>query len=214
MRSIVLAAIALVVCVATADAQSAAAQTGGYAEGFFQASFGNVTSQSFGAEGGIAIVPDLMVFVEAGRTRDAATSDIGASAQKIAGSLSGQQSGVSYAVKQPVTYFDAGIRWYAPVQNPNIQPYAMAGFGLAHVEQNAQFFVNGTDVTANLQQYSIVLGSDLSGSVNKALLTLGGGVAVPVWHQVVADLQFRYGRIFSDPGMNMTRAGVGIGVQF
>jgi len=214
MRSMVLAAIGLLACAAAADAQSAAAQTGGYAEGFIQSSFGNVTSQSFGAEGGIAIVPDLMVFVEGGRTRDVATADIGLAAQKIAGSLSQQTAGVSYSVKQPVTYVDAGVRWYAPVQNPKIQPYAMAGLGFAHVEQNARFLVNGTDVTCNLQQYSIVLGSDLSGSVNKALLVLGGGVGVPVWRQVVADFQFRYGRIFTDPGINMSRAGVGIGVQF
>jgi opacity protein-like surface antigen len=214
MRSIVLAAIGLAVCTGTARAQAAAAQTGRYVEGFIQSSFGNVTSQSFGAEGGMAVMPDLMVFAEIGRTRDVATADIGAAAQQIAASLSQQQSGVSYSVKQPVTYLDAGVRWYAPVQNPKIEPYVMAGLGLAHVEQDAHFFINGTDVTANLRQYSVVLGTDLSGSVNKALMILGGGVGVPIWQNVVADLQFRYGRIFSDPGINMSRAGIGVGIRF
>lgn len=214
MRLVVAVTMGVLAFAAAADAQSTPFRTAGYAEGFIQSSFGNVTSQSFGAEAGVRIVPDLQIFVEGGRTRDVATADLGTGAQKIAGSLGQSQSGVSYSVKQPVTYVDAGLRWLAPVSNPKIQPYVMAGAGFAQVKQDARFMVNGTDVTDNLQQYSIVLGTDLSGSVTKALMTLGGGVEVPVWHRVVADLQFRYGRIFSDPGINMSRAGLGVGVRF
>ncbi len=214
MRLAMAVTVGVLVCAASASAQSTPFRTQGYVEGFAQSAFGNVTSQSFGVEAGVRIVPDLQIFAEGGRTRDIATADIGTAAQKIAGSLAQLQSGVSYSVKQPVSYIDAGLRWLAPVSNPNIQPYVLAGVGVAQVKQDVHFTVNGTDVTSNLQQYSIVLGTDLSGSFNKPLMVLGGGVEVPLWHRLVADLQFRYGRIFADPGINMSRAGLGLGVRF
>ena len=47
------------------------------------------------------------------------------------------------------------------------------------------------------------------------MLTLGGGVAWPLWQRVVVDFQYRYGRIFTeDQGTNVNRAGVGLGVRF
>jgi opacity protein-like surface antigen len=200
---------------AVAEAQTSAPPPDrGYAEGFIQSAFGNVTSQSYGAEVGIAVTPFVQVFVEGGRTRDVAGTDIGSAAQQVAAALAQTQSAVSYTVKQPVTFVDAGIKYNIPIESTKVQPYAIGGFGIAQVKQDVTFTVNGTDVTSNLQQYGVVLGSDLSGSSNKALLVLGAGATVPVWHQLVADLQFRYGRIFSDPGINMSRAGIGLGVRF
>jgi opacity protein-like surface antigen len=78
-----------------------------------------------------------------------------------------------------------------------------------------RFLVGGTDVTANLAQYGVVLGSDLSGTFTKPMLTLGGGVAWPFGQRVTADLQYRFGRIFADnQGINVNRVGVGVGVRF
>jgi hypothetical protein len=39
-------------------------------------------------------------------------------------------------------------------------------------------------------------------------------VAWPVWEKLVVDFQYRYGRVFTSEGLNMNRAGVGIGVRF
>jgi opacity protein-like surface antigen len=88
---------------------------------------------------------------------------------------------------------------------------------VAKVKQNATFTVGGTDVTSTLAQapYNVQLGSDLSGTFTKPMLVLGGGVVWPVWHQIHVDLQYRYGRIFADDGaINVSRAGIGIGVGF
>ncbi|HTK29520.1 MAG TPA: hypothetical protein VL309_08215 [Vicinamibacterales bacterium] len=209
--------IGLLAAAGTAQAQTKTAITSdqGYAEGFIQSAFGNVTSQSFGLELGYTVMPNLQVFVEGGRTRDVATPAIGAAAAAIAGGLSQTQTGVSYSVKQPVTFGDAGVRYLIDLDNPKFTPYVLAGVGIAQVEQNVRFLVNGTDVTDTIQQFGVTLGSDLSGHFTKALIVLGGGISVPVWRQVVGDLQFRYGRIFAEgQGINMSRAGLGIGIRF
>ncbi len=92
-----------------------------------------------------------------------------------------------------MAFGNVGVRWLIPVADSKIQPYVMAGGGIAKVSQNATFTVGGTDVTGNLSQYNIVLGSDLSGSFTKPMFVLGGGVAYPVWQQLVLDFQFRFG---------------------
>src|SRR6059036_2118160 len=60
----------------------------GYVEIVGQSATGNVTSQSFGVEAGVAIAPRLMVFVEAGKTNDVSPAALGAAAQRVAGGIS------------------------------------------------------------------------------------------------------------------------------
>jgi opacity protein-like surface antigen len=102
--------------------------------------------------------------------------------------------------------------------NSAAQPYVLAGIGAARLKRDVAFTVGGTDVTANLaqDQYgNITLGSDLSGSETKAMFVLGGGLAWAAWQRLNLDLQFRYGRIMAaDAGINVIRAGIGIGVRF
>jgi opacity protein-like surface antigen len=44
---------------------------------------------------------------------------------------------------------------------------------------------------------------------------VGVGVGVPVGSMVIIDLQYRYGRVAaSDGGLNINRAGIGVGVRF
>ena len=117
-----------------------------------------------------------------------------------------------------MTFFDAGLRFsfYAPGSS-KLDPYVLAAFGAATVKQDVRFTVAGNDVTSTLAQapYLIVLGSDLSGSFTKPMLVVGGGVAYPIWKQLVLDFQVRYGRVFAaDQGINIGRAGLGVGVRF
>jgi opacity protein-like surface antigen len=204
--------------VARAQGAPAATDDKGYVEVVGQSAFSDVTSQSYGVEGGITIRPHLQIYVEFGRTLNVSPSALGAGAQTIAGAISRYQSNVGYSAKEPATFFTGGIRYAFDVHGSKVQPYVLAGAGVARLQRNVTFTVNGTDVTANLaqDQYgNVVLGSDLSGSETKAMFALGGGLAIPVWQMVVIDLQVRYGHIFaSDAGINLTRAGVGIGVRF
>jgi opacity protein-like surface antigen len=91
----------------------------------------------------------------------------------------------------------------------------MLGGGVARVKQDATFSVGGTDVTDNLQQYFVVLGTDLSGTVTKPMFSLGIGVAWPAWKQLLLDFQYRYGRIcVEDQGISINRIGLGLGFRF
>jgi hypothetical protein len=87
---------------------------------------------------------------------------------------------------------------------------------LASVKQDVAFTVGGADVTSNLAgQYGVQLGSDLSGSFTKPMLVAGAGAMWPVWQRLVIDAQFRFGRVFTDEGgLNIGRAGIGVGVRF
>jgi len=215
MRVLGATLVAAVLMTAGARAQSAGVMDdSGYVEGVAQSAFGNVTSQSFGGEAGITIRPALQVFIEAGHVRDAAPPSIGAGAQAIAGVLADAQPlPVDFSVKQPVTFGAAGLRYLVSIGRP-FTPYVLAGGGVAQVKHDVFFSVGGSDVTASLEDYKIVLGTDLSGSATKALLVIGGGVAWPAWQRLVIDFQYRYGRIFTDPGSNLNRAGVGVGFRF
>jgi len=226
MRSGVCGIVAALALGGVAQAQSAATASRsadrGYAEFVAQSAFGNVTSQSYGGEIGFTVVPHLQVFVEAGKTRDVATPEISAAAQAIAGGLTlleprvnGQPVVVGYSVKEPVTFFAAGMRYLPAMVGAKAQPYVMGGFGGAKVSQNVAFTVGGTDVTGTLPQFGVVLGTDLSGELTSPLLILGGGVTYPLWTRVILDFQLRFGRIFAEETpINVTRAGIGVGLRF
>jgi len=200
-----------------ARAQSATSDKG-YIEGVGQSAFGNVTSQSFGVEGGFTVRPRLQVFVEAGKTRDAAPTGLGTAAQAMAGALSQSLSNVAFTVKEPVTFFDAGIRYaLTPPGQGRVQPYVMGGAGVASMTKNVAFLVAGSDVTSSLSQapYYITLGSDLTGSSTKAMIVGGGGAMIGLYKQLVFDIQVRIGYILAeDEAITIGRVGAGIGFRF
>ena len=156
----------------------------------------------------------LQVFVDAGYVRDAAPSALGTDAQVITTFLSQTQNNVGFRGKEPVTFGLAGLR-YVVASSSKLEPYLLVGGGLAQVKKDVSFTIGGNDVTSGLQQLGAVLGTDLSGSETKPMLTVGVGVVWPVWQNLIVDFQYRYGRVFtSDQGLNVSRAGVGIGVRF
>jgi opacity protein-like surface antigen len=214
MRHVFAAVVGAALVSNVAYAQTAAEPGQGYVEVVAQSAFGNVTSQSYGVELGYTVESNVQVFLEAGRTRDVATAQLGDAAELIAGALSQTQSGVSFTVREPVTFGAAGAKYLFDT-GTRVMPYALAGFGVAHVKHDVAFAVGGTDVTSSISQYGIVLGTDLSGSFTKPMLVFGVGATYPAWRQLVLDFQFRYGRIFApDQGINVSRAGIGVGYAF
>ena len=94
-----------------------------------QSAFGNVTSQSYGGEFGYALWRDTQVFVEGGIIRNVATPSLSGGAQTIAGALTQLQSEpVAYSVKQPVTFFAAGVRYPWRVTDLLIRAGVALGF--------------------------------------------------------------------------------------
>ena len=78
------------------------------------------------------------------------------------------------------------------------------------------FTIGGTDVTSSLATtYGVQLGTDLSGSYTKPMIVAGAGAMWQGWQRLVVDAQFRFGRILAeDSGVNVSRAGIGVGVRF
>ncbi|HVO30792.1 MAG TPA: outer membrane beta-barrel protein [bacterium] len=186
----------------------------GYVEGVAQSSFGNVTSQSYGAEAGVAIGKYFQIYGEFGRMGDVATADLNTSAQAISGFLARTQTNVGYTAKEPAVFGIGGVKLLIPTGSPKVRPYVMAGFGGASLTKDVHFTVSGTDVTGNLAQYGVVLGTDLTGSATAGMLSIGGGVQWYAFRHLVIDVQYRYGQIFTDPSVPTNRAGVGVGVTF
>jgi hypothetical protein len=187
----------------------------GYVEAVAQSAFGNVTTQAYGVELGFNLQPEVRLFVEAGRVRNTAPADLTASAQAIATFLSQTQGTATFTASQPVNFGVAGVQYLFPTNSPSVTPYVMAGGGVAQVKKAVTFAVGGTDVTSTIGQLGVVLGTDLSGSAISPMIDFGGGVAWSPWKALIFDFQFRYGRVFAeDGGINVTRAGLGLGVRF
>jgi opacity protein-like surface antigen len=194
----------------TARAQSSAAPDTGYAEFFAQSAFGNVTSQAYGGEAGYTINPQLQVFGEFGWVRDTAPSSLAANAQKIATGIAAAAGTTNYSAKQPVTFGVGGVKFRLPLENSRVAPYVLAGGGIGAVKRDVTF----TTASGDASQYA-TLGSDLSGTESAFMLSLGGGVGIPLGSVVLVDVQYRYGRVFTaNEGLSINRAGVGLGVRF
>ena len=207
--------------VAQAQTGSAASviDSKGYVLGVAQSAFGNVTSQSYGAEVGVTVMKNVQVFGEFGQVRNVASPDLGTASQIIAGFLSQTQTGVGVSIKEPATFGVGGVKYLIPVTGAKVQPYVLGGFGVAKVSKNVAFTIGATDVTNSLSsQYGVVLGTDLSGEFTKPMIVVGGGVVWPIWQQLIVDFQVRFGSIFAEDdttsAITASRAGIGFGVRF
>ncbi len=214
MKSFVAGVFGFLALSGVAYAQPPAEATG-YIAGVAQSAFGNVTSQSFGVEGGWFYSPRLAVFAELGGMRDTAPSTIGPAAQVIANYLGSVQSQpVGYSVKQPVAFAAVGAR-YTLAENGKFHPYALVAVGAARVTRDVAFTVGGTDVTETLENYGVTLGTDLAGNTTKPMFTFGGGVAWMPRGAWQFDAGYRFSRISTDPtGTSVSRLGIGIGYRF
>jgi len=177
------------------------------------ATFGTKVSGWIGGEVGFRLSDAFDVFGEGGQMLDNTTNALQNDAQQIAGylgSATGQPS--SYTAKQPITYFDGGMRYNMRLER--MVPYIALGVGAARVSHDVHFFVNGTDVTGQLPSYGVALGTDLAGDVTKALVVIGIGTHVGFGERWFADIGYRYGRIFDTTPINTSRLLVGAGVTF
>jgi opacity protein-like surface antigen len=214
-RLTVTLAVVSVFGVGTAHAQTPAspAEPGaGYAEVTFGPTLGHKSGRAVGVEAGY-FVGDFGVFGEIGRMSDVATSDIEAKAQLIAGALN-----ATFQAKQPATYFDGGIVKRFSTSH-NVTPYALFGLGGAKVSNNVTFAIAGTDITSQLAQHGVQLGTDLSGGYTKLFVTLGAGAHVTLTSRLIADVSYRYGRIGQNAAseskaITTSRLQFGIGAKF
>jgi opacity protein-like surface antigen len=197
----------------SAQAQAApAADSKMYGEINFGPTLGHKSDAFVGVEVGRRVTDTLDVFVEAGHMGNVGTTDLDDRAAIIANHLGG-----TAATAFKVTYFDVGVRYNIDA-TPNIHPYVMAAFGVAHVSTDVAFSVNGTVIDPSS---TVQIGSDLSGSLNKPMFVFGFGVNVPFKTRYFGDLGYRYGQIFpktdnfeTDKSIPTQRVVLGVGVRF
>jgi opacity protein-like surface antigen len=210
---------AAVVCVTgTALAQSTSSPGTMAVEFTVGATLGNKSSSSFGGEFNYKLGTEWEAFVEIGRMRNVASGETDDRAESVARAI-----GASVSVASKATYFDAGVKYLFVPFLGGYQPYATLGFGAARVTQDVVFSVNNTALseTQLLDQYGVLLGSDLAGTTTKPLFLIGAGVSRNFMGQLFFDVSYRYGRIFAktgtiedDKGLNTQRVQVGVGIRF
>jgi len=214
MKPITFVLSATLLAAAPLAAQEAGGQNAqGYVTGVggFATSVGNTTG-SILAEGGVRVAPHVMVIGSIGRYSDLQselqpTLDGTTSALATTNGLT-----VTGGGSLPATTFSGGLRAEIPV-NDHVLPYVLGTIGVAHLTPQPAFTFSsgtmpdgstpavGTDVTAALT----TAGSFTTpASSNAFLLTLGGGVQVPVVPHWVVDVGYRYSRIAADSTLSAT----------
>jgi hypothetical protein len=183
-----------------------------YVDGFGGVTLGNTTSSTFGGEFGMKFGGAFEIFGEGGRMTDVTSSATEDGAAAIADYLGTLGMGTaSWTAKTPVNFGAAGLRYLFPAGR--LEPYVAATVGMANVERDTTFSLNGSDVTGSLPALGVALGEDLAGRSNNLLLTVGGGVRMP-FGAFLVDVGARYGRIFTDPGIDTFRIYAGAGIRF
>jgi len=197
-------------------ASSAAPAAGG--KYFFAANAGVVAVQNvaggIGGELGLHLSNRLDVFGETSWMQDVATRRRIDLAALVASSLqTSQGKPTSSDVDAAATYGGAGVR-YVLKTSGRIRPYVTGGAGGARVVLKPAFVVGGADVTANLSQYGVTLGRDLTGESSHAAFT--GGFGVQLLHgRWYGDVNVRVISIQTEgQATNVKRAGGGLGIRF
>jgi len=150
---------------------------------------------------------------EAAWAKDAVTRRRVEAATSVASFLQTTQGKAAVGtIEAPAFYGGGGIR--VMLSGGSTRPYIIGTGGVARLVLKPVFTLAGTDVTTNLTQYGITLGSDLTGEVTKP--AFGGGIGVIAdrgrWY---VDASFRVLSIQTEgQATNVLRAGGGIGFTF
>jgi opacity protein-like surface antigen len=207
----------LVLGAAAAEAQTPLTKDAGrYAEFTFGATAGHTTGALVGGEFGWPLNLTWDVFFEAGRMFNTKPASMDSSAGVIADYLIAVAGSASYEAKQPATYLDGGVRYKFPPTG-RFDPYIEGALGGAHVARNVTFIVNGASQSSQqlLDNYGVQLGTDLSGTETKPILTFGVGSRFRISNSLFGDVSYRYGRIFlAEAGLNTNRLQFGVGLKF
>jgi hypothetical protein len=167
-----------------------------------------------GGELGVRLNDRVEIFGEAAWLQNVVTRRRIQTAQTVASFLQQTQGGTASAtINAPAGYGGAGVRVML-TDGGSLRPYAVGEVGMARVTLRPAFMLGGTNVTTQLPQYGVTLGSDLTGQFTKAAFGAGAGVLVPrgTWY-IDASLRLTSIRTDGQP-TNVIRVGVGIGRRF
>jgi hypothetical protein len=128
---------------------------------------------AFGGEIGARLTPRLDVFGEVLDATDVATRRRIGTAMDVATALQASQGvAATGTLKAPAALFMGGVR-YVIHQSGDLRLFVQGVGGVARVTFQPAFTLAGADVTSQLTQFGVTLGSDLAGTTTKA--AFGGG---------------------------------------
>jgi hypothetical protein len=226
MRKMRMAAVvaAVVCCPLAAAAQTGAGSmkpaappvgtSGTYIGGFTGITAVQNVGAQFGGELGYQMSDRVSFFGEARWMQDVVTRrrlDLASSVATFVQTTQGASA--TGSVVAPSFYAGGGARIML-VTSGTIRPYVTGGAGVAHVVLKPQFTISGSDVSSNMTQYGVTLGSDLTGEMTKPAFQVGAGVLIPQGRWYISG-EFGLTSIQTpDQTTNVLRAGVGIGTRF
>lgn len=135
-------------------------------------------SGAAGLEGGVRVWRNLDAIGELGWIGNVATRKQLSAASGLAASLGATQNAVGTGeLTASALHIGFGARWVFEDMTPfGVRPYVLGTFGGARVKQDPTFTLNGSDVTATINQYGVTLGKDLAGTYWRNAVTGGVGV--------------------------------------
>ncbi len=201
---------------------------GGYVSGMggFASATGHTTGDVL-VEGGVRVAPHVMVIGNLGYFHNLLT-DLQPTLDTTTAALSNNQGLVlNGSGTLPAWYGTGGFRVEIPASKM-VLPYVLATAGAARLEPKARFtFASGTlpdGSTPDLGQdvtESIVTAGDFSAppASYAFMVTIGGGVQIPVASRWVLDAGYRYSRIAADSTLsasplNTNGMAFGLGYRF
>lgn len=221
MKKLVLAMTTLAVMTA---APLMAQTDRGYVAGFggFANAAGSTTADGLG-EAGVRVAPHLSVIGDVGRFRNLVPSEVQPAIDSTTTSLADTQ-GVTVLGTGTVTAWHAGggVRYDVPTGH-RVMPYVSGELGFARLMPKATFTLSngtlpdgttptiGTDITTQL-----VSAGDFTAPAasTAAMVTLGGGIEIPVARHLAVDAGYRYSRISTTTPVNAQGATFGVGYRF
>jgi opacity protein-like surface antigen len=189
--------------------------TGGFAAG------PDGTSRDTFGEAGVRVAPRLFVFGDIGQIHNLQPSAFQPIVDGTTALLSGTGLRVVGTAREPAWYSLGGVRYEAPAVR-RVSPYVFGGAGVARITPAAQFTYSsgtlpggtasaGDDVT---QQLTAMGDFTQPAATSAMMLSVGGGVAVPVARHVSVDVGYRYARIAADTPLHTQGATFGFGYRF
>jgi opacity protein-like surface antigen len=180
------------------------------------------TSGNVLGEVGYHLAPKLAVFGSFGRFHNLQPSDLQAAVTTSTTAASNEGLVIAGEARVPAWYSVGGLR-YDVLTRRGFTPYVLGGVGLARLTPSAQFTYSsgtlpdgqtstaGTDVTTDLEGAGLFVQPPAS---NALMMTLGGGVAIPIARSLSADAAYRYSRINADTPVNTQGLTFGVGYRF
>jgi opacity protein-like surface antigen len=181
----------------------------------FSAVFGYRFSRVVGLELETTVVPTLRSAFPSSSSQAVSTPSAGAVIQVFPTSTFTNPNG-------RLVIFSNNVRVAIPTTTPRLEPFFIAGGGIASVRQTADFVysIPLPLATPNLPigvipvpQFRTLTENVTSSSVALAL-TVGGGLSIRVASQVSVDADLRMFRLLGDQDRNVGRFGVGVRFRF